>query len=265
MNRIDFLMPVGRLQEYDQTGDLWDKQSQSVFFEAARAQDRETLETAILAGAELNAQNSNGVTALIEAVRYDRRDSMETLMQAGANLEAVDAHGNTAFIIAAKYGKVDAMQVLMRAGAGIEAKDSEGDTALIWAARRGLVQVVDILVRAGVNVEAKNYREAHALLCAMDKEHGNVIDILVRAGARITSANRVFSQNMHQKYDTAVKRAINLERIFLAVAWHRANRESYFRESGTPLFYTIDQMVRGGAIPRNVFTSSLKRKREQSE
>ncbi len=85
------------------------------------------------AGANPNQQDPNGGVAYYVALDNVDDSSLaifETLLVRGANLEAVDKGGKTALMVAAIYGNWKAMDILLKRGARWHAKDEKGKTAL---------------------------------------------------------------------------------------------------------------------------------------
>jgi ankyrin repeat protein len=60
----------------------------------------------------------------------DRANAVEALLKGGADIEAVDDRGRTALCIAAKYGALDCINVLNEYGANHFHRDDHGLTAL---------------------------------------------------------------------------------------------------------------------------------------
>lgn len=60
----------------------------------------------------------------------DRANAGEALLKGGADIEAVDDQGRTALCIAAKYGALDCINVLNEYGANHFHRDDQGLTAL---------------------------------------------------------------------------------------------------------------------------------------
>jgi len=60
----------------------------------------------------------------------DRANAVEALLKGGADIEAVDDRGRTALCIAAKYGALDCINVLNEYGANHFHRDDQGLTAL---------------------------------------------------------------------------------------------------------------------------------------
>ena len=69
------------------------------------------------------------------------------LAHSGADIDASNYDGDTALIWAASCGHAAAVEVLMRVGADLHARNADGRTALDWAARNGHGPVVVILKR----------------------------------------------------------------------------------------------------------------------
>jgi ankyrin repeat protein len=83
----------------------------------------------------------------------------KVLLQGGADPNAVDRDGQTALIKAAAGGYPDIAQILIRYGADVNARDGAGLTALMYAARGEHVDVVDELLRSGARTDLKNHRD----------------------------------------------------------------------------------------------------------
>ena len=98
------------------------------------------------AGGYLSASDIN--VRLLEVARDGDLVSIEDLLDRGADIEARDKYGDTALMLASANGQVAAVGLLLDRGADIEARDKYGDTALIWASRKGRDEVAAVL-RAG--------------------------------------------------------------------------------------------------------------------
>ena len=62
---------------------------------------------------------------------------IRALAQSGADIEATDGRGRTAMLWAAEYGKADVVRALAELGANLNATDQLGSTAIMVAASRG--------------------------------------------------------------------------------------------------------------------------------
>lgn len=79
---------------------------------------------------------------LTEAAYNGRTDCMKELLEAGANVNAQDGDGRTALIWATSEKYPDSVKVLLGVGADVNVKDKDGNTALMWAALNGLTDCV---------------------------------------------------------------------------------------------------------------------------
>ena len=89
-------------------------------------------------GADVNAKNNKGYTALIYAARYggtEVAEVAEVLLKHGADVNAKDNDGKTALICAALHCFTKVAEVLLRHGADVNAKDNDGETALMRVPR----------------------------------------------------------------------------------------------------------------------------------
>ena len=124
------------------------------FFKAVRDKDG-TKATSILSqpGSTLvNARDyDSGDTALHIVTR--RRDApwMNLLLGKGANVDAKDKLGNTALILAAGSNFVDGVQLLLARKANVNAANAQGETPLIKAVQLRDANVVRALLDAGAN------------------------------------------------------------------------------------------------------------------
>ena len=88
-------------------------------------------------GADVNARNSSGRTALQEAamsVRFhniDPRGTMELLLQHGAYINAYDINSWTALTECGFYGKMEVAELLLLHGAHVDGKPGQDDPSMI--------------------------------------------------------------------------------------------------------------------------------------
>ncbi len=78
------------------------------------------------AGADVDARDDDGRTALRGAVSKGHVSVVKALLKVGAGIELSDKHGLTALHVAALEGWVAAVRVLLKAGADIDARDDDG-------------------------------------------------------------------------------------------------------------------------------------------
>eukprot|EP00930_Biecheleria_cincta_P002388 TRINITY_DN103399_c0_g1_i1.p1 TRINITY_DN103399_c0_g1~~TRINITY_DN103399_c0_g1_i1.p1 ORF type:complete len:220 (-),score=40.38 TRINITY_DN103399_c0_g1_i1:119-778(-) len=104
---------------------------------AAFRNDEEEVRGFATAGADLNAQDAYGWTALRYAVRARQLKSAEVLLELGADANKASKTGRTPLMSAASNGFPDAVRILLEHGADASLKDNNGQTALDHALRGG--------------------------------------------------------------------------------------------------------------------------------
>lgn len=88
----------------------------------------------IALGASLNQRAGN--TPLGVAAAYGRTDTARLLLDAGADVNATNEWGATALLLAVRSGNFETAALLLRRGADPTPSDYKGDTALGWAIKR---------------------------------------------------------------------------------------------------------------------------------
>ena len=86
-------------------------------------------------GANLNATNHGGQTALAEAAEWGYRIQAWILLEKGADLRIADDRGSTPLSYALLNSHVNLASMLLRYGVDPDAKDREGDSELLRVVR----------------------------------------------------------------------------------------------------------------------------------
>ncbi len=109
--------------------------------EGARQGDLLVLKAAIAEGAEVNFRGTNGLTPLLQTLAGStkpldsgRRECIVFLLGRGANVDAKDPDGRTALIHATRAGDFETVRLLVEAHAFILERDRFHKTALLYAA-----------------------------------------------------------------------------------------------------------------------------------
>lgn len=125
---------------------------------AVRADDLESTNLLLQAGAKASVANREGATPMQLAALNGNAAILERLLKAGVDVNAtVSSSGDTALMLAARTGKPDAVKVLLDSGAKVDARETWGDTtALMWAVAEGNHAVVRMLIDRGADVNARS-------------------------------------------------------------------------------------------------------------
>lgn len=145
---------------------------------------------------------------MIAASRGDTGEARR-LIEAGAEVNAADIFGNTALLYAARGGHADVVQLLLRNGADIRIKNKQGDGCLDAAKIRAHEKVLTILrtaelmlsIRAGETARAKELIDSGVevdlqladgwtpLMVAAFDDQFEVVNILLNRGANAALKN----------------------------------------------------------------------------
>jgi ankyrin repeat protein len=106
------------------------------------------------------------------------------LLKKGADPNARDQYGETALIAAASWSYRDTVVVLLRHGADVNAKSNDGTTALIFASSRNDPTIVRMLLRRGARVNTRTRDHKTALYYARKNDLNSNVLLLTKAGAR---------------------------------------------------------------------------------
>ena len=97
-------------------------------------------------------------------------EKVERLLTHGANVNAADDVGDTALHCVVQRGRVDVAALLLGKGADIEARNKNGYTPLIMAVFHGELRCVELLLDRGAKINAVCNDGFTALNCAA-QEH----------------------------------------------------------------------------------------------
>ena len=168
--------------------EVFDKKHRTPLFVAVTNANLVACCKLIQLGANVNAEDKNGMTPLLEALRCSSdfaSDLSSLLIDNGAVLRTIDVvNASEAFLrLAAKNGHVAAVHKFVEAGADLEGADRDGNTALVLAAQNGRTQTVQALVKSGARVNAYNRQGTSPLLVALGNGHFETAAELLKAGA----------------------------------------------------------------------------------
>ena len=122
-------------------------------------------------GANLNAKDNAGQTALMKAVRMGNcnMEVVRFLIEKGADVNAYDKHGLTALIFAAHKGSMDTVRLLLDKGADVNAKGDWSFLETRWTplffaiSETANVDIIRILIDKGADMNAKD-GDGHTVL-----------------------------------------------------------------------------------------------------
>ncbi|WP_043913849.1 ankyrin repeat domain-containing protein [Kitasatospora griseola] len=166
---------------------------------AAHTGDVAAVRAALAAGANLEARDPQGRTALLTAALADQVAVAEFLVAAGANPDAQDDREDSPWLVTGVTGSVAMMRALLAAGPDLGLTNRFGGVSLIPAAERGHVAYVRaVLEETDIDVDHVNRLGWTALLEAVilgdgGRSHIEIVRLLLAAGAdpRLADADGV--------------------------------------------------------------------------
>lgn len=96
------------------------------------------LKSLIAEGADVNASNASGRTALMSALLRRNSSVVKELLREGANVDAGDAQGKTALMLAIAHNDLEMINLLLASGADVKLEDNKKNTALTLAKKSSL-------------------------------------------------------------------------------------------------------------------------------
>lgn len=159
--------------------------------EAVKQHDRAAVSVLLDRGADVNAADGDGSTALHWAAQNDDLEMLRFLLEAGASPTAATRFDVTPLELAALNGNAAAIERLLDAGADPNAASREGQTPLMTAARNGNVAAVETLIARGARIESvESWRGQNALMWAAGEGHADVVRVLLARGANANARSK---------------------------------------------------------------------------
>ena len=164
--------------------------------DAARDGDTVAVRALLAQGADVDAAEGDGTSALHWASYRDDIETVGLLLGAGADVNAANDLGATPLWTAGQNGSAAMVRRLLAAGANPNLTLLVGETPLMVAARSGASDVVELLLTAGAETEARGARGQTALMWAVAQHHTSVVAVLLSNGADVHARSDVWSQMM---------------------------------------------------------------------
>jgi len=132
----------------------------------------------------------------------------------GADVNARDCDGDTALVLAAERGHIELVKVLLKNGADVNAKNLNGVTALMRAAENNRAATVKILLAHHANCDAGDIVNCRPLMRAAYRGHVDVVKELLAYGADAKARNAfgntaatLAARNGHSKIESMLREA----------------------------------------------------------
>jgi ankyrin repeat protein len=179
--------------------------------DAAMKNDRAAVRSLVRGGADVNAPQGDGMTALHWAAVNGDAEIADVLIHAGANLEAVTRIGAFRPLhVASREGNGAIVKLLLTGGANAKALTSNGVSALHYAASAGVTDAVTALLDAGVDPNITEPGWGHTpLMLAAAANRAAAIRLLISRGANPSLTAKLAMIPELQAVDGAARTARN--------------------------------------------------------
>ncbi len=151
--------------------------------DAVEKQDHRRIQSLLKQGANVNAAQVDGMTALHWAAHYDDLATARLLLAAHAKVDAANRYGVKPLSLACTTGDTDLVELLLRAGADPNTALPGGETALMTAARTGKSGPVKALLARKADFNAKERSGQTAIMWGASEGHAEIVQLLIVAGA----------------------------------------------------------------------------------
>jgi ankyrin repeat protein len=172
--------------------------SDQAFLNEVSRNNEGVLDLFVKAGANLDAKNEKGQTALMIATEKGYESMHKRLLQLNGNiLNHVDKSGNTALMIAARQGHENIVKSLVEKGADVNftVPSQEGAASALQAAvdvsdfKEEHMRIIQYLVQHGADVKGRNKSGRFPLLFAADYGRTEAAKVLIEHGADVNATD----------------------------------------------------------------------------
>ena len=171
-----------------------------------------TMQYLIDNGANVNATNNKGLTALLKACSYRQMDVVKVLLEAGADPTIVDdVHYSSLHAAVDGRCSKDTLQALVDHGAHIDAERKDGTNALLRACKTGQSESVRFLLEAGadVNIAKPNGNTClHEAVCGRCSKE--ILQKIIEQGINVNAVNKEKMSALQLACESAQAESIKL-------------------------------------------------------
>ena len=160
---------------------------------SAQSRDVQGVRALLKSGADVNAAQGDGMTALHWAAMHGDSAMSTMLLQAGANVRAQSRLGGYVPLhLAAQAGSAAVIDQLLARGAAVNQTTTTGATPLMLAASSGNVAAATRLMDGGAELNSTESAQGQtALMFAAALDRADVVKALIARGATVSTATKV--------------------------------------------------------------------------
>lgn len=160
--------------------------SSPAIIEAVMCADKRYLQLLLQYGANVEARDSKGMTAVLHASDRGLIEHLQILADNEADMKAVDHAGASALMLAAQWDCFECIDRLLKYSHDINGRDNENMTALMYAAKQGSKDSLHLLIESGADLNVADCVKGFtALMYALEHRHSECASILLDSNAQI--------------------------------------------------------------------------------
>lgn len=131
-----------------------------------------------------------GRTPIFYAVEQNQPEALRALISLGANINAQDNNGVTPLMHAAAKNREECLAILLRQNnINVNLADSQGRTALTYSAYAEDAQAAKKLIAAGANIDQRDIAYNTPVMNAVKAKNDRVALLFIQQGADLTAVN----------------------------------------------------------------------------
>ena len=155
------------------------------------------------AGADPNIADKYGDSCLHAAINGQcNTETMQKMVDQGADVNVINKDGATPLLLACSIAQAESVALLLSLGADPNMADADGETSILNAIEGYCsVQTMQKLIDDGASVNAINNKGLTALLKACAYRQMDVVNVLLEAGADPTIVDDVHYSSLHAAVD----------------------------------------------------------------
>lgn len=176
--------------------------------EAAGRGDLVIFEMMLGMGANPDAANYGGNSAILQAAYHERRDMVRRLIDFKVDVNRKGRLGYTPLGIAASHADDKIVDMLIAAGANLNVRDDAGGTPLLNAIRYGRDRNVHSLLAAGADADMAGSGGEVPLMQAAELGRLDYVDLLLSKGAHVWNAPDALYYAIYEGHDEVARRLI---------------------------------------------------------
>jgi len=146
--------------------------------------------------------SNNNDSPLIYSCRQNRKRITEILLEKGANVNAVNKIGETALNVACQYERYDLVKSLLEAGSQIGISDDTGKSSFLHSIKTGNTNIIRLLIEYGVSEEEFNLNTSSRYFTFSNYD---TIKLLINLGGIIGNDILLFISSYEGDFDAVKK------------------------------------------------------------